>query len=74
MATVQISAMVDETLKTAMERYCRSHGIATNHFIQAALLDRLEELQDIEHLRQVRLEPTRPMSGVLQDLELDGTP
>ncbi len=73
MATVQISARVDETLKTAMERYCRSHGIVMNHFIQEALLDRLEELEDIEDLRQIRHEPTRPISEVLKDLKLDGT-
>lgn len=73
MATVQISARVDETLKTAMERYCRSHGIVMNHFIQEALLDRLEELEDIENLRQIRHEPTRPISEVLKDLKLDGT-
>ena len=73
MATVQISARVDETLKTAMERYCRSHGIVMNHFIQEALLDRLEELEDIEDLKQIRHEPTRPVSEVLKDLKLDGT-
>lgn len=73
MATVQISARVDETLKTALERYCRSHGIVMNHFIQEALLDRLEELEDIEDLRQIRHEPTRPISEVLKDLKLDGT-
>ena len=72
MATVQISARVDETLKTALERHCRSHGIVMNHFIQEALLDRLEELEDIEDLKQIRHEPTRPMSEVLKDLKLDG--
>ena len=72
MATVQISARVDETLKAAMERYCRSHGIVMNHFIQEALLDRLEELEDVEDLKQIRHEPTRPISEVLKDLKLDG--
>lgn len=73
MATVQISARVDETLKIALERYCRSRGIVMNHFIQEALIDRLEELEDIEDLQNIRHEPTRPLSEVLKDLKLDGT-
>ena len=73
MATIQINAKVDETLKIAVERYCRSRGIAMNHFIEEALLDRLQELEDIEDLKQILHEPTRPLSEVLKDLKLDGT-
>ena len=73
LATIQINAKVDETLKIAVERYCRSRGIAMNHFIEEALLDRLQELEDIEDLKQIRHEPTRPLSEVLKDLKLDGT-
>jgi hypothetical protein len=72
MATVQINARVDETLKKAIEDYCRSRGIVMNHFIQEALLDRLEELADVEDLRRIRHEPTRPLSEVLAELKLDG--
>ena len=43
-----------------------------NHFIQEALIDRLEELEDIEELKRIRHEPTRPLSDVLQDLGLNG--
>ena len=45
MGLVQISARVDPALKKAVENYCRSRGIIMNHFIQEALLDRLEELE-----------------------------
>ena len=69
MATVQINASIDETLKTAIERYCESHGIVVEHFIQEALLDRLEELQDIEDLKHIRYEPTRSLAEVLQDVD-----
>ena len=68
MATVLIGATIKETLKTAIERYCKSHGIVVDHFIQEALFDRLEELQDIEDLEQVRHELTRPLAEVLQDI------
>ncbi len=72
MGKVRISARVDEALKTAMDRYCKSTGVVMNHFIQEALLDRLEELKDIEELKQLRHEPTRPLAEVLRELELNG--
>ena len=72
MATVQISARVDQALKAAVERYCRSHGIVIDHFIQEALFDRLEELEDVEDLKQIRHEPTRPLAEVLKELKLNG--
>ena len=72
MGTVQINARIDETLKGAIEEYCRSRGMVMNHFIQEALLDRLEELGDIESLKRIRHEPTRPLDEVLRELKLDG--
>ncbi len=74
MASVQISARIDPALKDAVDAYCRSHGIVVNHFIQQALLDRLEELDDIEDLKKLRHEPTRPFSDVLAGLGLDDPP
>lgn len=71
MATVQISARIDAALKKALEEFCRSRGIVMNHFIQEAILDRLEEFEDIEDLKAIRHEPTRPLSDVLADLNLD---
>ncbi len=43
-----------------------------NHFIQEAILDRLEEFDDIEDLKAIRHEPTRPLSKVLAELKLNG--
>ena len=71
MGTVQISARVDSALKEALEKYCRSRGIVMNHFIQEAILNRLEELEDVEDLKRIRHEPTRPLSEVLAELKLD---
>ena len=73
MATVQISARIDQRLKRALDEFCRSRGIVMNHFIQEALLDRLEELEDVEDLRALRHEPTRPLADVLAELKLDGS-
>lgn len=72
METVQISARIDAVLKRAVENYCRSNGVVMNHFIQEALIDRLEELEDIDDLKRIRHEPTRPLADVLAELGLDG--
>ena len=73
MSTVQISARIDVRLKKALDEVCRSRGIVMNHFIQDALLDRLEELEDVEDLKAIRHEPTRPLSEVLAELKLGGS-
>ena len=72
MGTVQISARIDEALKNAIEEYCRSRGVVMNHFVQEALLDRLEELEDMEQLKKIRHDPTRPLAELLKELKLDG--
>ena len=33
MATVQISVRVDESVKMAVEHYCRSRGVAIDEFV-----------------------------------------
>ncbi len=72
MAKVQINVRVDGALKAAIDQYCRSHGVIVGHFVQEALLDRLEELEDVDDLKRIRHEPTRPLADVLRDLGLDG--
>lgn len=74
METVQISARIGPILKRAVETYCRANGVVMNHFIQEALIDRLEELEDTDDLKRIRHEPTRPLTEVLAELELDGDP
>lgn len=73
MATVQISARIDTRLKKALDDLCRTRGVVMNHFIQEALIDRLEELEDVDDLKAIRHEPTRALADVLADLRLDGT-
>jgi hypothetical protein len=70
MSTVQISARIDQSLKQAIDEYCRSRGIVLNHFIEEALLDRLEELEDAEDIKSLRREPTRPLSEVVAEIKI----
>jgi hypothetical protein len=70
-AIVQINARIEARIKKALDELCRSRGIVMNHFIQEAILDRLEEYGDVEDLKAIRHEPTRPLSEVLAELKLD---
>ncbi|MCK5448334.1 MAG: ribbon-helix-helix protein, CopG family [Gemmatimonadetes bacterium] len=72
MGTIRISVRIDEALKATLDEYCRSQGILMNDFIQEAILDRLGELVNMEDLKAIRREPTRPLSEVLAELKLDG--
>ena len=40
-------------------------------WMEEALLDRLEELEDIEEPREIRHEPARPLADVLRELGID---
>jgi predicted DNA-binding protein len=72
MAQVQLATRIDGRLKKALETVCRGRGITIAHFVQEAVLDKLEELDDIEDLKKIRHEPTRPLSDVLAELRRDG--
>lgn len=72
MAQVQLATRVDERVKRAVEAACKAQGLKMNRFIEDALLDKLEELEDVEDLRRILGEPTRPLSEILSELKLDG--
>lgn len=62
---------MDDSPKSALERCCKAYGAAIGHFV-GALFDRLNERKDIEELKEIRREPTRPLAEVLEELELNG--
>jgi hypothetical protein len=72
MAPAQLATRIDERVKRAVEKVCKARGEKMNHFIEEALLDKLEELDDLEALKSLRKEPTRLFKDVLRDLKLDG--
>jgi hypothetical protein len=41
-------------------------------FVENALIDKLEELADLEDIKKLRREPTRPLGDAIRDLGLDG--
>jgi len=72
MAQSQLATRIDQRVKTAVERICSERGLKMNKFIEEALIDKLEELEDIEELKKIRFETTRPLEELLKDLKLDG--
>ncbi len=69
---LQLAARIDSKVKRAIEEICEARGLKMNRFIEEALIDKLEELEDIDDLKQIRFESTRPLTELLKDLKLDG--
>ena len=72
MAQVQLATRIDSRVKKAIERTCEARGLKIGRFVESALIDKIEELADIEDIKKIRREPTRPLSDVIRDLGLDG--
>lgn len=72
MDQVQLATRIDGRIKTAIEKICAARGLKMNRFIEEALLDKLEELEDSEEIKNIRREPTRPLADLLEDLKRDG--
>ena len=71
MAQAQLATRVDSRVKKAIERLCAERGLKIARFVEDALIDKLEELADIDDLKKIRFEPTRPLADVVRDLERD---
>jgi hypothetical protein len=72
MANVQIAARIDARVKRAVDEVCAARGLKISRFVESALLDKLEELADVEDLKKIRHEPTRPLSDLIRELGLGG--
>jgi hypothetical protein len=67
-----LATKIDADIKEALERVCREKGYKMNRFIEEALLDKFEEMEDVEDLRKLRREPTRSLQDILKDLKKHG--
>jgi len=72
MAQAQLAARIDIRVKRAIEKTCETRGLKIGRFVENALIDKLEELADLEDIKKIRREPTRPLAEVIRDLGLDG--
>ncbi|MBI4211317.1 MAG: hypothetical protein HY540_01640 [Deltaproteobacteria bacterium] len=72
MGQTQLATKIDADIKRTLELVCEERGYKMNRFIEEALLDKFEELEDIEDLKKHRREPSRPLSDVMKDLKAHG--
>ena len=72
MAMKQLATRIDERVKSAVEEVCRARGLKMNRFIEEALIDKLEELEDRDDLKSILCEPSRPLTEIVAELGLDG--
>ena len=47
MSKVQLATQISSQVKKAVEDVCEKRGLKIGHFIQEALIDKIEELEDI---------------------------
>jgi hypothetical protein len=71
MAQTQLATRIDSRVKKAIEKTCDARGLKIGRFVEDALIDKLEELADIEDIKKIRREPTRPLADVIHDLGFD---
>ena len=72
MKTKQLATKIDGAVKDALEAVCEERGIKMNRFIEDAILDKLEELEDVGDLKRLRRESYRPFSAVMEELKKNG--
>ena len=72
MGAKQFATKIDEKVKKALDDFCEERGVKIGRFVEDAILDKLEEYEDLSELRKLRRESFRPFDQVLSDLKSDG--
>ena len=60
----QLAIRIDRKIKQAVKRACQSRGLRVSRFIEEALIDKLEELEDIKDLKIIQGESSKPFEEV----------
>ena len=58
--TVSFSTTIPEEVKDLLDRYCRKRGVRINHFVETAILEKLEDEMDSEIVADRQGEPSVP--------------
>lgn len=72
MAAKQLATKIDSQIKDALDSFCEQRGLKINKFLEEAILDKLEEFEDISELRKLRKESFKPLEEVLKELKANG--
>lgn len=72
MGAKQLATKIDEHIKNALDSFCEEKGLKINKFLEEAILDKLEEYEDVSELRKLRRESFKPFDDVLKELKASG--
>jgi hypothetical protein len=72
MGAKQLATKIDENIKGALDAFCEEKGLKINRFIEDAIIDKLEEYEDVSDLRKLRKESFKPFDEVLKELKASG--
>lgn len=72
MGAKQLATKIDETIKDALDLFCENRGLKINKFLEDAILDKIEEYEDISDLRKLKKEKSRDFEDVLKELKASG--
>jgi hypothetical protein len=67
MKTTSLSTVIGAPVKNAVVEFCRRKGLKLRHFIEEALLERLEDELDLETYRTRKNEDTVPFEEILRN-------
>lgn len=69
MAAKQLATKIDEKIKEALDSFCEERGLKINRFLEDAILDKLEEYEDVTDLKKLRNDSFKPLEEVLKELK-----
>jgi hypothetical protein len=72
MGAKQLATKIDEDIKDALDAFCEERGLKINRFIEDAILDKIEEFEDVSDLKKLRSESFRSFDSVIKDLKKSG--
>ena len=55
MAAKQLATKIDENVKDALDAFCEARGLKISHFIEEAILDKIEEHEDLSDLKKSKI-------------------
>ena len=72
MGAKQLATKIDEDIKNALDAFCEERGLKINKFIEDAILDKIEEHEDVSELKRLRSESFRSFDEVVKGLKKSG--
>ena len=72
MGAKQLATKIDEQVKDALDAFCEEKGLIMKRFLEEAILDKIEEYEDLGDLRKLRSESFRSLDSVIKGLKKSG--